>query len=522
MSDSESGSGQVNGQSWLRRTLGDILKRNKRRDVIAAYVGEGARDVVIGKNILNIGTLKIPTAPLLALLAVVVGALVFVALNFAGPAKMDARFNVAVAEIGELGADGQMRRTEDGELFSQWIYDELTAANEDLEDSGVEIWHDSMSLLDKRVKLGRVPGETPEARAEAASELASKIDADVVIYGHVTPPQSQRDGVPGELVLEFYVKPRVRGEANVTIGRYQLGDPIRIPEGFDHTDTLAKEALGSQVTTRASALFQLLLGLREDLLGRSESALSIFRRAETDLPNWREQGEGKEILYFWIGRSALFLNRPDEAEEALENALEIEPNYARSQIVLPGAEFRRIQSILHDSENPLEEEDVRLLNERMGEVIAGYQRGVELARVSHEPLTEFIARLALAGAYRVQAEVFTLLQDDAQANQFFELAINEITPLLEPLAEAEQHRILAQAYQYLGAAHTQQAEIQRKQGDASGSGTSYEQAHQALTSCIDQERKAPEDEILRSAIIADSCVPLKGYVERAQQGLGGE
>ena len=517
MSDDASGSDKVKGQGWLRRTLGDILQRDKRRDVIAAYVGEGARDVVIGKNIIKIGTLKIPTVPLLGLLAVVVGALVFVALNFAGPARMDARFNVAVTEIGEIGADGQMRRSEDGELFSKWIYDELTAANDQLAESGVEIWHDSMSLLEKRVKLGMMSGKTPEARAEAASELASEIDADVVIYGHLTPPQS-----PAELVLEFYVRPRVRGEANVTIGRYQLGDPVRIPAHFNSADTLAKEALGSQVATRASALFQLLLGLREDLLGRSESALAIFRQAETGLPNWREQGEGKEILFFWIGRSALFLNRPDEAEEALEKALEIDPNYARAQIVLAGVEFRRIEKLLHAPQSPLRVEEVQALSGRMDAVIASYQRGLELAQLSHEPLIEIIARLALASAYRLQGETFFWLQEDVQANQFFDLAISEIVPVLDPLAEAEQYRILAQAYQALGAAYTQQAEIQRKRGDVAGSRTAYEQARESFAGCIDQEGRAPEDEILRSAIIADSCVPLDRYVEEALLALAGE
>jgi tetratricopeptide (TPR) repeat protein len=232
-----------------------------------------------------------------------------------------------------------------------------------------------------------------------------------------------------------------------------------------------------------------------------------------------EQGEGKEILYFWIGRSALFLGDPDEAEEALEKALQIDPSYARAQIVLPGAEFRRIQSILHDSEKSLQVEDVQQLNERMEGVISGYQRGVELAQASHEPLTEFIARLALAGAYRIQAEIYSLLQDDVQAKRFFDLTINEITPVLEPLAEAKQHRILAQAYQYLGAAHTQQAAILQKQGDLQGSQASYERARQAFAGCIEQEVGAPEDEILRSAIIADSCVPLDRYAQEALLGL---
>jgi tetratricopeptide (TPR) repeat protein len=516
MSGDETPSAEKDGKGWLRRTLADILGREKRGDVVAAYVEEGARDIVIGKNIVKIGTLKIPTLPLLALLAVVVSALIFVGINFLGPAKMDARFNVAVAEIGELGADGRMRPTEEGTLLSKWIFDELVAANGKLPDTNVELWHDSLSLLDKRVKLGMVSGGTPEARAEAAGELASKVDADVVIYGYLTPHNS-----PAELVLEFYVQPRVRGEANVTIGRYQLGDPILVPENFDPADTLAKEALGTRVTNRASALFWLLLGLREDLLGRSEEALAVFRQAEAELPQWKDQGEGKEILYFFIGRSALFLGRYGEAEEALLKALQIDPDYARAQIVLSSVGFRRVESLLHNPEEPLTEEDMRGAIVQVEQTIDGYRKAVDLAQGSHDPLIGIIARLALASAYRLQGEIYFWLQDDAEAVRFLDLAINEIAPVLQPLAEARQHRILAQAHLSLGAAYTQKAEILRRQGDLGASRALYEQARAAYARCIEQGASAPEDDILRSAIVEESCRPWEKYAEEALTTLEG-
>jgi tetratricopeptide (TPR) repeat protein len=509
-------SGDVDGKGWLRRTLADILGREKRGDVVAAYVEEGARDVVIGKNIVKIGTLKIPTLPLLALLAVVVSALIFVAINFLGPAKMDARFNVAVAEIGELGADGRMRPTEEGSLLSKWIFDELVTANGKLPESNVEIWHDSLSLLDKRVKLGMVSGSTPEARAEAAGELASKVDADVVIYGYLTPHNS-----PAELVLEFYVQPRVRGEANVTIGRYQLGDPILVPENFDPTDTLAKEALGTRVTNRAIALFWLLLGLREDLLGRSEEALAIFRQAEGELAQWKDQGEGKEILYFFIGRSALFLGRYDEAEEALLKALQIDPSYARAQIVLSGVGFRRVVSLLDNPEEPLTEEDMQGAITQVEQAIDGYGKGLELAQASHDPLIEIIARMALAAAYRLQGQNYFWLREDAEAVRFLDLAIDELAPVLEPLAEAQQHRILAQAYESLGAAYLQKAETLHRRGDLAESKPLYAQAQTAYASCIEQGANAPEDDFLRSVIVEESCRPWNKYAGEALTTLEG-
>lgn len=520
------------GRGWIRRTLDDLRGRGEDGDVIVGYVEEGAdrvaigkdivqsdgdaragageRRIAIGKNIIQIGTLVVPTVPVLAVLGVVVSALIFGAVNFMGPAKMPGDFNIAVAEIGELDAQGRVRPSEDGALLSRWMFNELVAANEAYGDSNLVIWHDSLSLLDKRVKLGTISGQKPKDRADAAADLAERVGADVVVYGHLTPPSS-----PADLVMEFNVRPSMRAEANVTIGRYQLGQPIPVPEPFDATDTLAKEALSSRVTGRAEALFWLLLGLRDDLLGRSQQALATFRQAEAELEVWREEpGGGSEILYFFIGRSALFLGEYEEAEAALQEALRIDPTYARAKIVLAGVDFRRVQDLLHPPDGrAFQAEDVEPALAGVERAILVYQEGLELARESPEPLVEMIARLALASAYRMKGEIYFWLQEDAEANRFFERAIEEIQVVLVPLEEAEQVRILAQAHLYLGAAYTQQAEIARKEGRVEDSRALYEKAQAAYATCVAQEREAPNDDILRERIIADSCQPWGDYVE---------
>ena len=76
-----------------------------------------------------------------------------------------------------------------------------------------------------------------------------------------------------QFVQEFYVAPRLRPEANETIGRYQLGAPIPVPANLAKADSLAKEAVAAQVGDRSQGLFRLLLALRDDLLGRHEQAL---------------------------------------------------------------------------------------------------------------------------------------------------------------------------------------------------------------------------------------------------------
>jgi len=512
---------EKDGKSWLRRVLPQFLRERGRGDVIAGSVGAGARGVAVGKNIIQIGTVVIPTVPVLILLLVVLaGTGLVAAKTFLGPTQMSGRFNVALADVGELDADGRMHGSALSQLFSGWMIDELVAANQKYVFSNrVEIWHDRLPLSEKRVRLGMIAGKTPEDRTKAALELANHINADVVIYGHLTPFKN-----PTEFVLEFNVSPRLGREAGVTIptfGRYQLGEPIQIPQNFSPTDTLAKEALAGRVANRATALFWLMLGLREDLLGRLNEAVAVYRQAEQVLTSWKDKGEGKEILYYFMGRALLFpqgdlfsLEHDAEAETAFQKALKSNPKYARAAIGLGSVYFRRAQNLAADK---------RLLEPKdLEKAIQAYDQALELAAESQEALMESIAHLARATAYRLQGDTYFHFRDDVQATHFFDLAIKETDLVLDPLAEARQYRLLAQAYLNLGTTYIQQADILREQGNGAGSKTLYEKAHTAYASCIEQGKRAPEDNYLVETIIGAGCQPLEQLAEEAAFSLGGE
>jgi tetratricopeptide (TPR) repeat protein len=178
-------------------------------------------------------------------------------------------------------------------------------------------------------------------------------------------------------------------------------------------------------------------------------------------------------------------------------------------------------SLLDSPEEPLTDEDMQGAIFQVEQAIDGYHKAVELAQASHDPLIEIIARMALAGAYRLQGQNYFWLQEDAEAVRFLDLAVEELAPVLEPLAAARQHRILAQAYQSLGAAYLQKAETLRRQGDLAGSRPLYEEARTAYASCIEQGANAPEDDILRSGIVEESCRPWDRYAEEALLALEG-
>jgi tetratricopeptide (TPR) repeat protein len=464
----------------------------------------------------RIGPISVPLLALLALPLVALAA-ALLAFSYVGPAQMDGRFNVAIAGVGVMGADGRMQGSPQSQLLTDWIVAQVEEANRTSQHGQVTLWHDGLPLSEKRTKLGMVSGQTAQDRADAAARLAAKVNAHVVIYGHVIYGHVTSDTDPPQLVLEFYVAPRVRVESTATIGRYQLGEPIPIPANFDPADPLSTEALARRVQDRAGLLFWLLLGLREDLLGNPSDELAILRQGEQELTTLPEQGDGKEHLYYFEGRAALFMDFYDEAEAALHKALASNPAYARAQIALG--------SVYLDIAQTLESPQQRLAEPRnLDQAVASYQQALDLAHQANEPLTEVIARLALAQAYRLQAGTYHALGDDDQANSLFDQAIQDLHLVVDPLATAGQYRLLAQAYSALGAAYTQQAQLRQVRGDLQASKGGYQAALQAYTSCIAQGDRAPEDDILRADIIdhaQNGCRHWQGVVQDILQGLPG-
>src|SRR4051812_31013858 len=101
---------QQEPQSWLQRQL-QRRRAPKDGDTIAAQIGENARNVVVGKNVIQIGKLQIPfylaviSAAGVALITLSTAVIAFSASGAASllgkPARMTGLFNIAVATFGE-------------------------------------------------------------------------------------------------------------------------------------------------------------------------------------------------------------------------------------------------------------------------------------------------------------------------------------------------------------------------------------------------------------------------------------
>jgi tetratricopeptide (TPR) repeat protein len=504
--------------NWLQRLIQRFSQR-PQGDVIAAQIGEDARNVVVGKNVIQIGTLQIPFY-----LAVIIAAgVVLITLSTAviafsssgaasllgKPARMTGLFNIAVANFGELDANGHVHASEDGRRLSEWLYEALQTEytkNPDLARLvNVEIWHGTPGLFGRTIEFGVLQDET------ATHQLADKVNAHVVIYGNVNP-----ESEPPGLELKFYIAPQLRSEASSVIGSYSMGQPIPVKLPFDPKDPVGNIATGDSLSTRSAALSLLTIGLTYELAGKYQKAYDLFQQAEATLADL-EPGNGQEIPYFFMGREALFLKKDQDAETAFGQALTASnQQYARAQIGLGSVYLFRAQ-------NAKPEQRQAALND-LAQAITNYEKGVELAKQTQEPLVENIAQLALATALRVQGQMDYQADDYANANKAYDKAIALLTPLLDPLATAQQYRFLAQAYQSLGAAYVQQADVYRLQKNLAGRKTRLEQASTAFASCIEQGKVASFDEILRTKIIGapqNGCQPQLDAVNKALQESGG-
>lgn len=517
------GEGLGDGPAGQASTEGrpDLIQLQRSGDVFNVTIGRGAHHIAIGRDIVQIdNSIQIPTIPVLALLGVVVAALVFLAVSFLGPATMGAStFNVAVAEIGALDAGGKTAPSEEGAAISQRIFDRLVAENARREDAfRVKIWHDSLPITAKRGHIGLVPGATPEDRDKAAAALAERLEADVVLYGHITVSE------PRTLAMEFFVTQRLRAEANASLpvgGRYQLGQPIAIPAEFQRTDTIAKDALLRRVDTRAAGLLWLIRALTEEFQGRSGEVLALLESAERALPDWRERGEGKENLYYAKGRAALFLSDTETALAAFSAALDSNARYARASVGLGSVFLSRAQAAILAG-GPLLGQPMRDLEQ----AFEGYRAGYDAAQATDDPLVAAVAQLGLAQAHFLKGQALDGRGDGLAAGSELEQAVGAAEGTLADLEAAGQFRLLAQGHQVLGAAHFLQAQLLEGAGDLPGSRRHYEGAVGDFAHCMAQELRAPEDEILRERIVGSLCRPqkvqaegrLERLIERAEGG----
>jgi tetratricopeptide (TPR) repeat protein len=296
--------------------------------------------------------------------------------------------------------------------------------------------------------------------------------------------------------------------------------------------------LNRQLNVRVTALTRFTLGLMYDLVGAHQDALEIFKKAMAELD--LDENSGQDVFYYFLGRSALFQKEDEEAEAAFKEALASTNNrYTRGYLGLGSVHFRRTQCRLISASNRLgaqydefcrrangeymapcqltPPECQTLIKEEMAQTLDNYQRVVDESVDSSLKIT---ARLSLGLAHRLQGDIARTLAANDEADALYDKAVVEIQAVLTSLEAAGQYRYLGQAYQSLGYAYTQQAQI-REGHDQEGSIILYRQAREAFADCIAQQKQSPYDETLAKQIVA-GCKHDDGEVSAVLDRLQGE
>ena len=445
----------------------------------------------------------------LALLVVVVLVVMFVA--FIPHIMGKGTFNVAVAEFGELGADGVIDSSTPGQLMREWTVNYLR--DELKNDPNLVIWPDLGNLFTRT--FTRVPLVEPDM----AEEIASDINADLLLYGYIDTRSN-----PPELVLNFWVAPQDKYKFEDIQGNTQIGKPIRIVDLNDPGISVQGE-----LERQSTAVAFIAMGLAQEQLGQSEDALAAFLKAE----EWAAQSA---MVKFFIGREYLFLSerQPDreeelwqQAEQALQQAIAIDDQYARGYIGLGALYMKRANKLVENAKQSGQAPDPQAM-QRVEQAIEAYQRVLDLKPDPKEygnPV-EDVARLALGNAYRLKGTIFLLQGNTTSAFRAFDKALNffeNIRPIFEAsIVEHESYRrYLAQTYEYLGVTYQWQGRTFEGAQVYDSALTAYKKSIDAFNQCILQGEQSP-DLVIQNDIVGKICQPTLEEVQKIYNELSGE
>jgi len=245
------------------------------------------------------------------------------------PLQDDPSFNIALVEFEMKDEAGRRLPGQDGRIISNDLYRRLKASIRELN-----------LPISSDIGPGPYPcpirGGTKEEVAQAAALFARKVNADVLIYGSIAKKERF-----GEIDPEFYVNYTGFAEGIEMVGEYQIGKPLRVDIPIRETDLELGQNKALQA--RNTALVNLVIGLAEYSLDDYDQALEHFQAAEAE-KEWLKS-QGKEIVYLMIGNAygrkagQTFLLTDEtyqellgKAEEAYQQALTVNPQYARGQL----------------------------------------------------------------------------------------------------------------------------------------------------------------------------------------------
>lgn len=282
--------GDVNG-TLLSGEVHDSVEIDNRKIEAQNYI-EGGQNNTIDNRQFNF-TASMWTVITVVIIALAsIGALVYRFAPSPEPAEMSKDFNVAVAEISVVDAQGNLIDSPDGSELSQFLYDRLDVSFKEMSPSIFhEIWNYD--------RTGVITGSTPEERRVSAQARAEEINAHVVIYGVIV-----QDGDRSTFSPEFYVNYQgFENNAPEVLGGNQLGRSFAVDTPFRRE--IAASGGNPVLIARSEALGLLTVGLAYYANDDYENALDYFDRA-ANVDKWLDSA-GKEVAYVLRGNARVRL-----------------------------------------------------------------------------------------------------------------------------------------------------------------------------------------------------------------------
>jgi tetratricopeptide (TPR) repeat protein len=333
------------------------------------------------------------------------------------PMKMTGNFNIAVAQFGEIQTNGEIEPSARAESISGAIFNFLDS---EYKSAGLKV----------TVSHKNVPLITENIQAE---KLAQQIHAHMIIYGTV-----YFQGEKAEFSPRFYVS--TLPDTDELTGQNELAYPIP----FESLDLSSMDKVNLELRRRTAILFNFTKGLiylsQGDVDNANRSIQSAIHLTEK-LPS---PFAGQEVLYLFASHIQLQQKQYQNANDYLDQALELNPQYARAYLARGNIYYA--QALSHDF-------DTDLLMKAYDEYELAYQ-------APNQPDGAYIPAKAHTGL----GNILVLLAQETDDPDLFARAIENYSYIIKQYEETHNPILRDNttiAYFGLGAAYERQGKIEQ-------------------------------------------------------------